>query len=206
MVEITSSLSVSAKVKDGRGSIDHEDNLKVGSTYFLTSTVLSLVTLFVFLYYFLVRRRSSWNKISPITPTDNGASEETEGVGAGSVGIWALFCKLQPLALTLAICFAVTMAFPVFTKVGIYIYLLQTTQTDHYLIRSFFEKSLFSASVRQNPALQSSNKSRLYHLVYYFGTPATYSVDCSRPPLASHSPLDHGISLSYLFIALFSSR
>ena len=118
-VEITSVLSVSAKAKAERGSIDHEDNSEAGSMYFLASTLLSVVTLVVFLYYFVVRRHHSWNKISPITPTYDAASEEVEVVETDSVGIWTLFRKLRSLALALATSLAVSMAFPVFTKVCI---------------------------------------------------------------------------------------
>lgn len=85
-----------------------QENPKSAFIYFMTSVGVSVMALFAFLI--LVRRQ------------DEGIIRRVDGAEADEqlerkvIGIWALFNKLKWLAMAVAVCFGITMIYPVFTQ------------------------------------------------------------------------------------------
>lgn len=104
LAQIFSVLSVS-KPQPGaeRGSS------KSAFIYFMTSVGVSVLALCAFLI--MVRRHGEGRIITGI----DGA-EADERLERKVIGIWVLFKKLRWLAMAVAVCFAITMVFPVFTQ------------------------------------------------------------------------------------------
>ncbi len=110
-VEIVSVLSIPPSSKPDAPSPGDGESTKSAFTYFLASTTVSAMTLAAFLYLLARRNESRTVKRSVTDIRDMSQSKRT------SVSMWALFIKLRWLALAVSTCFAVTMVFPVFTKV-----------------------------------------------------------------------------------------
>lgn len=109
IVQIASVLAVPRKVNDDE---KQESSPKSAFIYFLTATGVSVLTLVAFLY--LLRRRPSLK--SQCTSEDEDAAL-VDRVHDKSVSLWSLFKKLWYLALSVFVCFTVTMmAFPVYTS------------------------------------------------------------------------------------------
>jgi solute carrier family 29 (equilibrative nucleoside transporter), member 1/2/3 len=106
-VQILSVLAIPAQ-KGGATHLTQRESSNSAFVYFLTSTGVSVFTLIAFLYHLK----------NPSLATQK-LSQESNGMGLHphrkNVGLWTLFKKLHWLALSSAVCFAVTMAFPVFT-------------------------------------------------------------------------------------------
>lgn len=86
---------------------------KAASAYFLTATVISVITLLAFLY---LLRRSNLKK-QTLAPEDLTASTDSiDRNEKKSVPLTVLASKLRWLASAVAITFAATMSFPVFTQ------------------------------------------------------------------------------------------
>ena len=107
IVQILSVLAI-PKQKDGAHNPTLQELSNSAFVYFITSTGVSVLTLIAFLYH--LKNRSL---------TTQKFSRESNGMGLNThhknIGLWVLFKKLHWLALSSFICFAVTMAFPVFT-------------------------------------------------------------------------------------------
>ncbi|KAJ6127322.1 hypothetical protein N7523_002934 [Penicillium sp. IBT 18751x] len=87
-----------------------QSSSKSAFTYFLTATVVSILTLLAFLH--LLRRRPSAQS-KALVEDDDG---EDDQVDQKSVSLWMLFKKLRYLSVSVFLCFTVTMMFfPVFT-------------------------------------------------------------------------------------------
>ncbi|OJJ44107.1 hypothetical protein ASPZODRAFT_72475 [Penicilliopsis zonata CBS 506.65] len=90
-----------------------QDPSKSAFAYFLTATAISLLALIAFLYLDNKRQSSAAGSVSreeedPLHPADAAHAKTT-------IGLWTLFKKLHWPALSVFLCFAVTMTFPVFT-------------------------------------------------------------------------------------------
>ncbi|KAL2395417.1 hypothetical protein ABEF93_005031 [Exophiala dermatitidis] len=122
-------ISVAAFPKKNQGGADSADESPTSAlVYFLTATIISVISLFAFFY--LLRKESRARalraaaKSTPdgtsgeILPRSSGVSDITEVDHAGhrpQVPLMTLFRKLPFLSAAVFICFAVTMVFPVFT-------------------------------------------------------------------------------------------
>lgn len=108
IVQILSVLAI-PKQKDGAPNPTLQELSDSAFVYFITSTGVSVLTLIAFLYHLKNRSLLTTQKFS----------QESNGTGFNThrknIGLWILFKKLHWLALSIFICFAVTMAFPVFT-------------------------------------------------------------------------------------------
>jgi equilibrative nucleoside transporter 1/2/3 len=119
IVQILSVLAVPEN--DGSGMDNQQESSKSAFAYFMTATGVSALTLFSFLY--LVKRSSgTWAKtLSDIGRLDSRADSPTAATLSDpapphqSYGLLALFQKLKWLALSVYLCFTITMVFPVFT-------------------------------------------------------------------------------------------
>lgn len=87
-----------------------QENPKSAFIYFMTSVVVSVMALFAF--WILVRRHNEGRVI--IRRADD--AETDERLQRKDIGIWALFKKLKWLAIAVAVCFGLTMIYPVFTQ------------------------------------------------------------------------------------------
>jgi equilibrative nucleoside transporter 1/2/3 len=107
IAQILSVLAVSRKTShDG----PPQSSSKSAFSYFLTATIVSVLTLLAFLH--LLRRRPPVQSKA----LDEDEEGEEEHVDQKSVSLWVLFKKLRHLALAVFLCFTVTMMFfPVFT-------------------------------------------------------------------------------------------
>ena len=85
-----------------------QESPKSAFAYFLTATAVSALTLAAFSV--LLKRHGG----SKVVGADE--AERDEGSGRKVVGLWTLFRKLHWLALAVALTFAVTMLFPVYTQ------------------------------------------------------------------------------------------
>ena len=110
IVQIVSVLSVPEH--DARDRAGHESP-KSAFAYFLTATGVSAVALVAFVY--LARRHPEHSSVAKTVEAVDEAEEE-EQMERKVVGLWTLFLKLRWIALGIALCFAVTMLFPVFTQ------------------------------------------------------------------------------------------
>lgn len=109
IVQIVSVLAVPRKVSDDE---QQASSPKSAFIYFLGATGVSVLTLLAFLY--LLRHRP--NLQSQCTDEDED-SALVDRVHDKSVSLWTLFKKLWYLALSVFVCFTVTiMAFPVYTS------------------------------------------------------------------------------------------
>ncbi|KKK25527.1 hypothetical protein P175DRAFT_0520168 [Aspergillus ochraceoroseus IBT 24754] len=88
-----------------------EESWKSAFGYFITATAVSALTLVAFLW--LAKRQSQH-----LSDDDDDRSESinSEGTSNKSVSLWVLFSKLRLTALSIFLCFVVTMMFPVFTS------------------------------------------------------------------------------------------
>jgi equilibrative nucleoside transporter 1/2/3 len=107
-VQILSVLAIPAQ-KGNATNLTQQESSNSAFVYFITSTGVFVSTLIAFLYHLK----------NPSFATTQKLSQESNGMGLHphrkNVGLWILFKKLHWLALSSAVCFAVTMAFPVFT-------------------------------------------------------------------------------------------
>ncbi|KAF9890902.1 hypothetical protein FE257_005478 [Aspergillus nanangensis] len=118
IVQIVSVLAVpSPKLEDGEaGEGDApQESSKSAFAYFITSTAMSSLALLAFLS--LARRRAdkTHNSLLGERPRDTPGPEDVEG--KKSVSLWVLFNKLRLPAISIILCFTVTMIYPVFTTV-----------------------------------------------------------------------------------------
>lgn len=104
LAQIFSVLSVAEPVQGAK-----QESHKSAFIYFMTSVGVSILALCAFLI--MVRRHGEGRIIRGI----DGA-EADERLERKAVGVWALFKKLKWLAMAVAICFTITMVFPVFTQ------------------------------------------------------------------------------------------
>lgn len=88
-----------------------QESPKSAFIYFMTSVVLSILALGAFMI--LVRRQGEAERI--IKGVDGGVEAEDQ-FQHKAIGAWDLFRKLKWLALAVAVCFTITMAYPVFTQ------------------------------------------------------------------------------------------
>ena len=110
IVQIISVLSVpEGDGKEGAG----QESPKSAFAYFLTATGVSTLALVAFVY--LARRHPEHSSMKKTVEGIDGAEDEEE-TERKVVGLWTLFLKLKWLALGIALCFTVTMTFPVFTQ------------------------------------------------------------------------------------------
>lgn len=86
-----------------------QERPKSAFIYFMTSVGVSVLALCAFLV--MVRRHGEGGIINGI----DGA-EADERLERKVIGVWALFKKLKWLAVAVAVCFAITMIYPVFTQ------------------------------------------------------------------------------------------
>lgn len=105
VAQIVSVLSVPEV--DSRAAVGQESP-KSAFAYFLTATAVSMLTLAAFSV--LVKRHGE-NKAAGADE-----AERIEGPGRKVVGLWTLFRKLHWLALAVALTYAATMFFPIFTQ------------------------------------------------------------------------------------------
>jgi len=108
VAQIVSVLAVPSKEsEDG----PPQSSSKSAFIYFLTATVVSIFTLLAFLH--LLRRRPG----AQLQSSDEDDEDLDDRTGDKSVSLWTLFRKLQYLAISIFLCFTVTMMFfPVFTS------------------------------------------------------------------------------------------
>ena len=104
MAQIFSVLSISEPEQGAQ-----QENSKSAFIYFMTSVGVSIMALCAFLV--MVRRHGEGRIFAGI----DGA-EGDERLERKFVGIWGLFKKLKWLAMAVAVCFAITMVYPVFTQ------------------------------------------------------------------------------------------
>lgn len=111
IVQILSVLAVPAK-KDGLDPSQDpsQDPSKSAFFYFLTATAISICALICFLY--LLKQESGRESI---LPNEDDESILSEHVDRKVVTLQDLFKKLRWTSLSVFICFAITMVFPVFT-------------------------------------------------------------------------------------------
>jgi equilibrative nucleoside transporter 1/2/3 len=103
--------SSSATIAEKEVASKKENNTSA-FVYFLTATVISLITLLAVLP--LIRKH---NRILESRMMESITSiQEAEQAKRKSVSMWALYKKLHWLAAGVFVCFAVTMFFPVFTQ------------------------------------------------------------------------------------------
>ncbi|KAL9612768.1 MAG: hypothetical protein Q9167_002653 [Letrouitia subvulpina] len=107
IAQIVSVLSVPEK--DTPNMNAGQESPKSAFAYFLTSMLVSALTLLAFL--FSLKNTASKSTIKAAT-NDLETAEEDELV----VGLWTLFRKLRFMALAVFLCFGITMVFPVFTQ------------------------------------------------------------------------------------------
>ena len=111
IVRIVSVLSVPEHdAREGAG----QESPKSAFAYFLTATGFSTAALVAFGY--LVRRHPEHSSVVKTVEGVDEAEEEEEQTERKVVGLWTLFLKLRWIALGIAICFGVTMLYPVFTQ------------------------------------------------------------------------------------------
>ena len=100
-------------VKESDAKQAKQESSKSAFAYFLTATGVSLLALLAFLV--LMKRHAG--RIEPKASTENlDGTEEDEYVERKVVRPWTLFLKLRWFSMAVAICFAITMQFPVFTQ------------------------------------------------------------------------------------------
>lgn len=109
--EIVSVLSVTPSSNSDTPSAGDGESSRSAFLYFLASTTVSAMTLAAFVY--LLARRNESRVVKASIPHADDVSHRQRT----PVGMWTLFVKLRWLALAVSTCFAVTMMFPVFTKV-----------------------------------------------------------------------------------------
>ncbi|KAI9837789.1 MAG: hypothetical protein M1819_006723 [Sarea resinae] len=110
VAQIISVLSVPPnKEVDGPG----EESSTSAFIYFITATVISAITLLVFV--FLVQRHGARNEAKRMLESVHSAEVE-EHLERKVIGLWRLFKKLHWLSAAVFLCFTVTMVFPVFTQ------------------------------------------------------------------------------------------
>ncbi|KAJ5126052.1 hypothetical protein N7448_005361 [Penicillium atrosanguineum] len=107
LAQIISVLAVPRKAgQDG----PPQSSSKSAFSYFLTATVVSILTLLVFLH--LLRRRPGVQ----LKASDEDEDGEDDQIDQKSVSLWTLFKKLRHLAFSIFMCFTATMMFfPVYT-------------------------------------------------------------------------------------------
>lgn len=120
MAQIFSVLSVPEPAQSAEQGAEQESP-KSAFIYFMASVGVSLVALCAFLI--MVRRQGEGRIIGGI----DGA-EADERLERKVVGLWGLFKKLKWLAMAVAVCFAITMVYPVFTQQITSVHLLSNRQ------------------------------------------------------------------------------
>ncbi|KAL8822119.1 MAG: hypothetical protein Q9191_007140 [Dirinaria sp. TL-2023a] len=108
IVQIVSVLSV-AGAEDGAA----QESPKSAFAYFLTATGISALVLAAF--PLLVRRHRDQAVVAKAALDTVGGGEEEERIEKKVVGMWTLFRKLHWFSAAVALCFTITMLFPVFT-------------------------------------------------------------------------------------------
>lgn len=110
IVQIASVLAVPRKAANDQDGVPQASS-KSAFIYFITATGVSVATLLAFLY--LLRHRPS---AQPETTDEDEDTALVDRMHDKSVSLWLLFKKLRYLALSVFVCFTVTiMFFPVFT-------------------------------------------------------------------------------------------
>lgn len=105
MAQIISVLSVPKSEQSAE-----QESPKSAFSYFLTSVGVSILALIAFLI--LLRRHGDGKRI--VTGIDSAEADEQQE--RKPIEMWNLFKKLKWLALAVAVCFAITMVYPVFTQ------------------------------------------------------------------------------------------
>lgn len=108
MTKIFSMLSVS-KPEQSAGQDVEQKSPKSAFIYFMTSVGISLMALLAFLV--MIWRHDEGRFIGGID-----CAEADERLERKVVGLWRLFKKLKWLAMAVAVCFAITMVYSVFTQ------------------------------------------------------------------------------------------
>lgn len=107
---IVQMLSVLALPEKKNDSDPPQDPSKSAFIYFITAAAVSTCALLCFI--FLLKRSAGKE---PIVPEGDDESILSEHIDRKVVGLWDLFKKLQWTALSVFMCFLVTMVYPVFT-------------------------------------------------------------------------------------------
>lgn len=115
IVQIMSVLGVTPK-GDNHNADPHGDDgyYKSGLAYFSVAVLITLIAFLAFMWLMNHNMGPRWvmreiQTCGPISTSDTNGSKDK------SVGLWKLFLQLKWLALSLYMCFTVTMVFPVFT-------------------------------------------------------------------------------------------
>ena len=109
-------LSVLAVPEKKNGSDPPQDPSKSAFIYFITAAAVSTFALTCFI--FLLKRSAGREPVvgrEPIVPDGDDDSILSEHVDRKVVGLWDLFKKLRWTALSVFMCFVITMVYPVFT-------------------------------------------------------------------------------------------
>ncbi|ODH13350.1 hypothetical protein ACO22_07345 [Paracoccidioides brasiliensis] len=122
IVQILSVIAVSEK---SEGVSDKEMQYKSSKSafaFFITATLVSAISFPAFLYLHRRQKKLTLFKTAiPIGPTDEEPEFSTTNIttttkAKDSVPLWTLFQKLRWMALAVFLCYAITMAYPVFTN------------------------------------------------------------------------------------------
>ncbi|KAI4103629.1 MAG: hypothetical protein LQ339_004158 [Xanthoria mediterranea] len=111
IAQIVSVLSVPER--DAPESAPAQESSKSAFAYFLTATVVSVITLVSFLY-FSTSHKAGRSAVETAEGLDD--AQEVEHAERKVVGLWTLFKKLRYISMAVFLCFAVTMFFPIFTQ------------------------------------------------------------------------------------------
>ncbi|EGC48045.1 nucleoside transporter [Histoplasma capsulatum var. duboisii H88] len=119
IVQIVSVLAVPEQSESVSDRVVQYKSAKSAFAFFLTATLVSVIAFFSF-FYLLRRRRKSLSLTLKNATTLGPDDEELESTITAqpkiSIPLWILFQKLRWMALAVFLCFAVTMAYPVFTN------------------------------------------------------------------------------------------
>ncbi|OAX81677.1 hypothetical protein ACJ72_03981 [Emergomyces africanus] len=148
VVQIVSVLAIPEQREGVSDQVIQYKSSRSAFAFFITATLVSAVAFFAFLY--LIRRQ---NKSSPlfknpmsIGPQDDEELESTTITPQPRkpVPLWTLFQKLRWMALAVFLCFAATMAYPVFAnQIQSVRNTNPTTTTGNQHIPRLFQPSIF---------------------------------------------------------------
>ncbi|KAL2369591.1 hypothetical protein RJ035_006292 [Blastomyces gilchristii] len=120
IVQIVSVLAVPEQSETVSDQVVQYKSSKSAFAFFITATLVSALALCAFLYLINRQRKSTPLLKNPIAarPDDEEELEPTtvNSQPKNPVPLWLLFQKLRWMALAVFLCFAVTMAYPIFTN------------------------------------------------------------------------------------------
>ncbi|PGH31129.1 solute carrier family 29 (equilibrative nucleoside transporter), member 1/2/3 [[Emmonsia] crescens] len=146
VVQIISVLAVPEQSESVSDQVGQYKSSKSAFAFFITATLVSAIAFVAFLYLIRRQRKSSPLLKNPISigPDDEEELESTTIQPKKPVPLWTLFQKLRWMALAVYLCFAVTMAYPVFTnQIQSVRNTNPTTTTGNQHIPRLFQPSIF---------------------------------------------------------------